>query len=170
MHESEILSEIFNPSCHTRIIVGFVYVDNSEFVGSTGAKPGGVIRVEKINLKITNSVFRLTEHSNPPQTGGFIFISRSKYYIYISFYTDNVTFDARELTGSNAISIISSIVSKTSFNGAEILCPQAMMINETAKDKNGLRTLHLYTSLFTWGIYLSIWNNATFWQFRNLGE
>ena len=87
------------------------------------------------NLKITNSVFRLTEHSNPPQIGGLIFISG-----YNSFSTGNVTFDATEFTGKKRISIISAKSHPITFNGTEILCPQGMMIEETLQgDKNRFR-------------------------------
>ena len=71
--ESEILNEIFNQSCLIWWNCIIVHVDNSEFVGSTGVTPGGVIQGEDIHLKITNSVFILTEHSNPLQIGGIFF-------------------------------------------------------------------------------------------------
>ena len=136
---SDILNEIFNPSC--KLLCTYVYVDNSEFVGSTGTKPGGVIQIEYIALKITNSVFRLTEHSNPPQTGGILSIAHG-----FSFDADNVTFDAGKLTGGNRVSIISTKLRTITDNGTpirftdtEILCPEGMMTDETLKDKNGFR-------------------------------
>ena len=133
--ESEILDEIFNPSCQRQLTCSFVQVENNEFVGSTGVTPGGVIRVENIWLKITNSVFRLTEHSSPPQTGGIIFIS-AKYH---SFDTDNVTIDARKLTEVGRVSVISMKSWYTKFDGTEILCAQGMKTDEKIKDKNDFR-------------------------------
>ena len=133
--QSKILNKIFNQSCQSLFDCNIVHVDNSEFVGSTGIFPGGVMWVEHIKLKITNSVFRLTDHSTPPQTGRIIFLQ----YVY-SVYTDNVTFDARKLTGVNRISIMSMmVIKKKTFNDAEILCPQGMMAKETVNDENNFQ-------------------------------
>ena len=134
--QSEILNEIFNPSCQQwRLGCGFVHVDNSEFIGSFGIIAGGVIRVEDTILEITNSVFRLTENSNPPPTGGFIFISG----LQKKFRSDNVKFDAREFTGGYRVSLISSKVSIIKLNAIEILCPQGMMAEETLRDEHRIR-------------------------------
>ena len=134
------LSNLSNPSYEGHMFAWIaVHVDNCEFIGSEGIGPGGVIRVEGINLNITNSVFRMTEHSDPPQTGGFIFISGANWFEAV-----NVTFNARKLTGQTRVSIMTTrtgIVHIT-FNDTEILCPTGMKAVE-----NEINYVRHYTCL-----------------------
>ena len=132
---ANIMKNLFNPSFEGYVSDWVaVHVDNCEFVGSEGTDAGGVIRVETINLNITNSVFRMTEHSNPPQTGGFIFISRAQW-----FNVTNVTFNATKLTGQIRVSIISTRADEITFKDTEILCPLGMKVVETLNNKNNLK-------------------------------